>query len=109
MPRPRSSTATARGRTFPSTRPPRATGWGLCHGTVGNGYAFLELHRRTGEAVWLDRARAFATHAIDQVEAARAELGRGRYSLFTGDPGVALYLRDCLAGDGRFPTLGPFA
>jgi hypothetical protein len=47
-------------------------------------------------------------HAIDQVDAARAELGRGRYSLFTGDLGVALYLRDVLAGDDRFPTLGPF-
>lgn len=88
---------------------PLAKGPGLCHGTAGNGYAFLALHERTGDPVWLDRARAFAMHALAQVEAARAEHGRGRYSLLTGDVGVALYLRDCLAGRGDFPLLGPFA
>jgi hypothetical protein len=87
---------------------PLAKGPGLCHGTAGNGYAFLVLHRRTGDSVWLERARSFAMHAIGQVEAARAELGRGRYSLFTGDLGVALYLRAVLAADDRFPTMGPF-
>ena len=45
---------------------------GLCHGTAGNGYAFLELHGRTGDELWLDRARAFAAHAIGQVERRRA-------------------------------------
>jgi hypothetical protein len=87
---------------------PLAKGSGLCHGTAGNGYAFLVLHRRTGDELWLDRARAFAMHAIGQVEEQRAELGRGRYSLFTGDLGVALFLRHLLDGDDRFPTLGPF-
>jgi hypothetical protein len=87
---------------------PLEKGPGICHGTAGNGYAFLRLYRRTGDSLWLDRARSFALHAIDQVDAARAELGRGRYSLFTGDLGVALYLRDVLAEDDRFPTLGPF-
>ena len=51
---------------------------------------------------------AFAMHAIGQVERERAALGRGRYSLFTGDVGVALFLRHLLDGDDRFPTLGPF-
>jgi Lanthionine synthetase C-like protein len=87
---------------------PLAKGSGLCHGTAGNAFAFLALHRRTGDGVWLDRARAFAMHAIGQVERERAELGRGRYSLFTGDIGVALFLRHLLNGDDRFPTLGPF-
>jgi hypothetical protein len=87
---------------------PLAKGSGLCHGTAGNAYAFLVLHRRTGEELWLDRARAFAMHAIGQVERERASLGRGRYSLFTGDVGVALFLRHLLDGDDRFPTLGPF-
>jgi hypothetical protein len=87
---------------------PLAKGSGLCHGTAGNAYAFLVLHRRTGDELWLDRARAFAMHAIEQVERERSALGRGRYSLFTGDVGVALFLRDLLAGDDRFPTLGPF-
>ena len=87
---------------------PLAKGPGLCHGTAGNAYAFLVLHRRTGDEIWLDRARAFGMHAIAQVERERAEVGRGRYGLFTGDVGVALFLRHLLDGDDRFPTMGPF-
>jgi lanthionine synthetase-like protein len=87
---------------------PLAKGSNLCHGTAGNAYAFLVLHERTGDELWLDRARAFALHAIGQVERERAELGRGRYSLFTGDIGVALFLRHLLDGKHRFPLLGPF-
>jgi hypothetical protein len=87
---------------------PLAKGPGLCHGTAGNAYAFLVLHRRTGDDLWLDRARAFAMHAISQVERERAVLGRGRYSLFTGDVGVALFIRHLLDGEDRFPTMGPF-
>jgi hypothetical protein len=87
---------------------PIARGSNLCHGTAGNAYAFLVLHSRTGNELWLDRARAFAMHAIGQVERERMALGRGRYSLFTGDIGVALFLRHLLDGEDRFPTLGPF-
>ncbi|HEY3551754.1 MAG TPA: LanC-like protein [Gaiellaceae bacterium] len=87
---------------------PLARGPGLCHGTAGNAYAFLVLHRRTGDEVWLDRARVFGMHAIGQVERERADVGRGRYGLFTGDVGVALFLRHLLDGDHRFPTMGPF-
>jgi Lanthionine synthetase C-like protein len=87
---------------------PLAKGPGLCHGTAGNAYAFLVLHRRTGDTLWRDRARAFAMHAIGQAERERAEVGRGRYSLFTGDIGVALFLRHLLDGEYRFPTMGPF-
>ena len=68
----------------------------LCHGTAGNGLAFLALLGRTGDERWLERARRFAMHAVDQVEHTRAEHGRGRHSLWTGDPGVALYLRSCI-------------
>ena len=82
---------------------PLAKGASLCHGTTGNGYAFLTLFERTGDQLWLDRARRFAVHAIAQVERDRAEYGIGRHSLWTGDPGVALYLADCLDGAGRLP------
>ena len=75
----------------------------LCHGTAGNGYAFLALLERTGDEVWLERAREFAMHAADQVERARAEYGRGRYSLWSGDLGTALYLADCIDGRGKLP------
>ncbi len=84
---------------------PLAQGPGLCHGTAGNGYAFLKLFERTGDEVWLRRGRAFAMHAIEQVERAREVYGQGRYSLYTGDPGVALYLQGCLAADAEIPTL----
>jgi hypothetical protein len=76
---------------------------GLCHGTAGNGYAFLALLERTGDEQWLERARAFAMHAATQVTRARETYGRGRFTLWTGDPGVALYLADCLAGRGAPP------
>jgi Lanthionine synthetase C-like protein len=82
---------------------PLRKGANLCHGTAGNGYAFLALHRRTGDERWLERARAFAMHAIAQVERARTEHGRGRYSLWTGDIGTALYLTHCIDGDGKPP------
>ena len=68
----------------------------LCHGTAGNGLAFLALLERTGDERWLERARRFAMHAVDQVERARAIHERGRHSLWTGDLGVALYLRSCI-------------
>ena len=40
---------------------PVRKGAGLCHGTAGNGYAFLALLERTGDERWLARARAFAS------------------------------------------------
>ena len=84
---------------------PVAHGAGLCHGTAGNGFAFLRLLERTGDERWLVRARAFALHALGQVDRFRARHGRGRYSLFTGDIGAALLAAACLSGDARFPGL----
>jgi hypothetical protein len=82
---------------------PLRKGASLCHGTAGNGYAFLTLFERTGDERWLERARRFAMHAIAQVERDRAAQGLGRYSLWTGDLGAALYLADCLDGAGLPP------
>jgi hypothetical protein len=82
---------------------PLAKGANLCHGTGGNGYAFLALFARTSDEVWLERARTFAMHAAAQVERARDEFGRGRYALWSGDPGTALYLADCLDGSLNVP------
>lgn len=84
---------------------PVAKGPGICHGTAGNGYAFLALHRRSGDPIWLERARAFAMHAIAQYERARQRYGAGRYTLWTGDLGLAVYLWHCLAGSGSMPSL----
>jgi hypothetical protein len=76
-------------------------GFGICHGTAGNGYAFLKAFERTGDELWLDRARRFAVHALGQVE----RRGHGRYSLWTGDVGVALFAADCLDGRARYPLI----
>jgi hypothetical protein len=70
---------------------------GLCHGTGGNGFALLALHARTGDELWLERARAFAMHGLTQIS--------GRTSLFTGDLGAALLAGACIDLDARFPGL----
>ena len=38
---------------------PLRKGCCICHGTAGNGYAFLELFNRTGDEKWPERARRF--------------------------------------------------
>jgi hypothetical protein len=73
----------------------------ICHGTAGNGYAFLKVFERTGDERWLERARRFAMHALEQVE----RRGRGRYALWTGDVGVALYADACLEGRAAYPVV----
>lgn len=72
----------------------------ICHGTAGNGYALLRTFERTQDEQWLDRARRFAMHALEQVE--RRE---PRYSLWTGDVGAALFASDCLDAEARYPIL----
>ena len=96
------------GGEFAWTSGPLSKGSNLCHGTGGNGYAFLKLYRRTGDAIWLERGRAFAMTAIAQCREERSELGRGRYSLWTGDVGLAIYLWDCLTAEPHFPTIDVF-
>ena len=85
---------------------PLRKGAGLCHGSAGNAMALLVLAQRTGEERWLARARALALDAAGDVRDSRARRGRGRYSLFTGDVGVALVLAACLS-PGRRPRF-PF-
>jgi Lanthionine synthetase C-like protein len=82
---------------------PIRKGHGLCHGTAGNGFAFLRLHDLTGDTRWLERARRFGMHAIGQVARDRQRYGRGRYTLWTGDIGAALFLKACLDADPAFP------
>jgi len=86
---------------------PLRKGASFCHGTAGNGYTFLKLFARSGDQRWLDRARAFAMHAIQQSETHAASYGMRRYSLYTGDPGLAIYLARCIAGKADWPTLDP--
>ena len=80
-------------------------GHGICHGTAGNGFALLKAFARTGDELWLERARCFAVHALAQAERIATANGRRRYSLFTGDVGTALFAAACLDGDTRFPII----
>jgi len=77
-------------------------GAGICHGTAGNGYALLKSFDHTQDDRWLERARAFAVHALEQAER------MPRYSLFTGGLGAALFAADCLAARARYPLLDGF-
>ena len=80
--------------------PGEEKGHGICHGTSGNGFALLAAFERTQDELWLDRARRFAMHALTQ-----ARRMPGRYSLFTGGAGTALFAAACLEGDARYPVL----
>ena len=88
---------------------PLTKGANICHGTAGNGYAFLYLYNRTGDSVWLNRARKFAMHAIEQCQTDRLHYGQGRYTLWTGDAGLAIYLHHCLyPAEAAIPGLDLF-
>jgi lantibiotic modifying enzyme len=76
-------------------------GAGICHGTAGNGYALLAAFRRTGDELWLERARRFAVHALGQ-----AEREPPVYSLLLGGIGTALFASDCLDAELRYPLFG---
>ncbi|MEP0873667.1 LanC-like protein [Trichocoleus desertorum AS-A10] len=87
---------------------PLKKGSNLCHGTGGNGYAFLKLFVRTGDQMWLERARTFAMHAIAQYQLSHQLYRQLRYPLWTGDLGLAVYLWDCLQAQAKFPTIDWF-
>ena len=82
------------------------------------------MHERTGaarwKALWLEHAEALLAawtwrddvgcpmHAIGQADRAAAEHGQRKFSVWTGDLGLALYLCDCVAGSSDFPMLDVF-
>jgi hypothetical protein len=80
----------------------------LCHGVPGSGSAFLKLYARTSDAKWRDRARVFAMRAIEQNERFTSQYGQRKFSLWTGDLGLAIYLHDCLKGVAKLPMLDVF-
>lgn len=87
---------------------PLKKGSNLCHGTGGNGYAFLKLYERTKNELWLERARSFAMYSIKQYKLAKTKYRQGRYTLWTGDIGLAIYLWDCIQSKAKFPTIDVF-
>jgi hypothetical protein len=63
------------------------------------------LFQRTGDATWLEQARRFGMHATEQWERSRQQHGRGRYTLWTGDAGLAVYLWQCIRATAGMPAL----
>ena len=78
-------------------------GANLCCRTAGNGYAFLTLFARTGDERSLARARAFAMHAIEQVERMHSAHGRYNFSLWSGDLQDGGLSRRRTRGGGAIP------
>lgn len=81
---------------------------GLSDGVAGNAYAFLSLYRLTGEPVYEERAKAFASflyhNAGKLVTVGHAGTTEHAYSLFQGLAGTACLLFDLLSPENsRFP------
>lgn len=74
---------------------------GLADGVAGNAYAFLSLYRLTGDAVYEERAKAFASYLF--CDATREETEHD-YSLFRGLAGpVCLWFDLASPEDSKFP------
>ena len=82
---------------------------GLADGVAGNAYAFLSLYRLTGESIYEERAKAFASflyhNAMNLVTDIGHASGAGHASsLFQGLAGTACLWFDLLAPEkSRFP------
>ncbi|KAJ0040354.1 hypothetical protein Pint_27617 [Pistacia integerrima] len=81
---------------------------GLADGAAGNAYAFLSLYRLTGESIYEERAKAFASFLYHNAqELLTADHGHGAdhgFSLYQGLAGAACFWFDLLApANSRFP------
>ena len=79
-------------------------GPGICHGTAGNGYAFLKAFERTGDELWLERARRFAVHALGQVARLREERGRAATPSGRETPALRSTPRTAWTGEATIPS-----
>ncbi|XP_077159093.1 lanC-like protein 2 [Paroedura picta] len=79
-------------------------GYGLCHGTAGNGYAFLALYRLTRDKKYFYRACKFAEWCLEY-GAHGCRIPDRPYSLFEGMAGAIHFLSDISAPEmSRFPA-----
>ncbi|KAJ7956786.1 LanC-like protein [Quillaja saponaria] len=81
---------------------------GLADGVAGNAYAFLSLYRITGESIYEERAKAFASFLFHNgrtlVSEGNVHGGDRAYSLFQGLAGTACLWFDLLEPqNSRFP------
>ncbi|XP_040209102.1 lanC-like protein 2 [Rana temporaria] len=79
-------------------------GYGICHGTSGNGYAFLSLYHHTQDRKYLYRACKFAEWCLDYGKHG-CRIPDRPYSLFEGMAGAIHFLSDVLTPEtSRFPA-----
>ncbi|XP_041423508.1 lanC-like protein 2 isoform X2 [Xenopus laevis] len=78
-------------------------GYGICHGTSGNGYAFLLLYNHTQDKKYLYRACKFAEWCLEYGKHG-CRIPDRPYSLFEGMAGAIHFLSDMLTPEtSRFP------
>ncbi|KAH7646153.1 Glutathione S-transferase lancl1 [Dermatophagoides farinae] len=79
-------------------------GCGLCHGTAGNGYAFIRLFQLTNDQKYLYRAVKFAEWCFEPHQH-RIRIADRPYSLFEGLAGTIYFLADIIhPKQARFPA-----
>ncbi|XP_032499304.1 lanC-like protein 2 isoform X4 [Phocoena sinus] len=79
-------------------------GYGICHGTAGNGYSFLSLYHLTRDKKYLYRACKFAEWCLEYGTHG-CRIPDRPYSLFEGMAGTVHFLSDILAPEAsRFPA-----
>lgn len=75
---------------------------GLADGISGNAYAFLSLYRLTGESIYIERAKAFASFLY--YNAPKLVGADHAYSLFQGLAGTACFWFDIISPEtSKFP------
>lgn len=85
-------------------------GAGICHGIANNGYAFLTVHRLTGDPKYLYRANAFMQFLTHSEFRARAKIPDRPYSLYEGIAGTVCFLIDLLSPEtASFPFMDVFS
>lgn len=79
--------------------------WDLCCGFAGRAYALLNLHRHTGDRMWLERAHRLAAQAVSGARRAERESSSAYpNSLIRGMSGVAVLVEELSrVEDARMP------
>ena len=84
---------------------PLKKGPGLCHGTAGNGFAFLVLHDLTGDAVGCTGRAGSRCTRSSRSSASEPRSAAGATRCGRATPGWRCMSRACLDADARFPIM----
>lgn len=79
-------------------------GYGICHGTAGNGYAFLRMYQVTQDCMYLHRAAKFCEWCFDYGQH-QCRVADRPFSLFEGMAGTIYFMADMLEPEkSAFPA-----